>query len=388
MRKVVVAGVGMTPFGKHAQMGLRELGAEACWQAIEDAGLHPGDIQLAYCGNMVGGLLSAQESGLGQLILREIGIKGIPVTRVENACSSGSAAFREAWIAVGSGLYDVALAIGAEKLTDGDTGEVTAALANAADHQLEAALGLVFPGVYAMVARRRMEVYGDTMEQCALVAVKNHRHGALNPLAQYRNEITVEEVMATKPICDPLTLLQCCPIGDGAAAAVLCSADYAERLDKKPIRITASALATGMYDEQREFVNFESTQRAAAQAYEQAGIGPQDVDLAEVHDCFTVAELCHYEDLGFCKPGEGTRLIESGDTALGGRIPVNSSGGLLAKGHPVGATGLAQVAEVVWQLRGEAGDRQVEGARIGLTHCKGGNIQGDAIATTIHILQV
>lgn len=387
MREVVVLGVGMTPFGKFRARSLRELGADACWDALADAGMKPSEVQVAYCGNLAGGLLSGQEAGLGQIILREVGIAGIPVTKVENACSSGSVAFREAWIAVGSGLYDVAFAIGVEKLTEGTTAEVTTALASAGDMEMEAALGLVFPGIYAMLARRRMAVYGESIEQCARVAIKNHRHGALNPRAQYRNEITLEEIAASPMISDPLTLLHCCPIGDGAAAAILCSTDVARRGSRPAIRVAASALTSGLFREDREYVGFESTQRAAAQAYEQAGVGPEEIDLAEVHDCFSVAELCHYEDLGFCAPGEGGRLIDSGATALGGRIPVNPSGGLLAKGHPVGATGLAQIAEVVWQLRGEAEGRQVAGARLGLTHCQGGNVQGDALATTIHILQ-
>jgi acetyl-CoA acetyltransferase len=259
-------------------------------------------------------------------------------------------------------------------------------MASASDVELEGAFGLTMPGVFAMIARRHMQEFGTTREQIAAVAVKNHAHGALNPRAHFRKPITVGEVLAAPMIARPLTLLDCCPVTDGAAAVVLASRSAAERLGRRQVKLAAVALTTGTYAENLALTGFDATVRASADAYARAGVAPEDVDVAEVHDCFTIAEVLHYEDLGFAKKGEGGLVIERGDSALGGRRPVNPSGGLKAKGHPVGATGVAQVVEISEQLRGQAGERQVPGANVGLTHCLGGFMHGDACAVGVSIL--
>jgi len=387
MREVAVIGVGMTKFGKFMGTSLKDLGRMACLAALKDANISPKEVQVGYCGNAVSGVMTGQTMVLGQLIMRDLGIVGIPITNIENACSSGSSAFREGWIAVASGLYDVALVVGVEKLYASDTGKTVQALAGASDVEVEGGLGLIMPGVWAMRANKHMEKYGTTIDQLAKVSVKNHKNGCLNPNSQYQKECTLEEVHKARMICDPLTVLHCSPIGDGAAAAVLCSKERAARYTSKPILIAASVLTTGTYDILRDITSNELERRAAKEAYELAGIGPGDISLAEVHDCFTIAEFLRCESLGLCPEGEYGQWIDRGWTEIGGRLPVNPSGGLLAKGHPVGATGVAQVAEVVWHLRGEAGKRQVQNAKVGLTHCSGGAIMGDTAACTVQILK-
>lgn len=376
MREVSVIGAGMVRFGKFRDKTLAEIAWPAVKQAIDEAGVAKADIEAAYCGTALGGMMS------GQRILKAIGLTGLPIVNVENACSSSSSAFREAWIAVASGLYDVALAIGVEKLTKFGGGTLPLET-----EDFEVAHGMVMPALYGMRAKRYMHDHGLTAEQLAKVAVKAHDHGALNEDAQYRNRITVDEVMAARPIADPFTLLHCCPSGDGAAALVIAADSVAARYSSKPVRVLASELASGKYMTGfRDMTTPEITVRGAGEAYEMAGIGPGDVDVAEVHDAFTIAELLYYEALGFCDKGDAAGLLEDGETSLGGRIPVNPSGGLLSKGHPVGATGAAQMVEIVRQLRGECGARQVEGARVGLTHCTGGGISGfDHGACSIHI---
>jgi acetyl-CoA acetyltransferase len=351
MREVKVIGVGMIKFGKYLEKRISDLGGEACWNAIRDAGVNPRDIQVAYCGHR------RQGSVAGQRILAGLGLTGIPISNVENACCSGSSALRETFMAIAGGFYDVGLVIGVEKLY----GKVQGVLSGS-DEDLEIDLGLVQPALYALRAKRHMELYGTTSVQLAKISVKNHRNGCLNPYAQYQKEITVEEVLGSRMIADPLHLLDCCPIGDGAAAAILCAAEVAKKYPGKGVSLVASTLSSGTLNSgytDVEFTKEELTIRAAQEAYEKAGIGPEDIDLAEVHDCFTIAEMTRIENLGFCKPGEAGKLIDEGTTEIGGRIPVNTSGGLLAKGHPLGATGVAQVAEIVWQLRGQAGKRQV-----------------------------
>lgn len=382
MRKVIVIGVGMTKFGKFPEMPVEQLGREAAWEAMKDAGLGPKDIQVAYLGNLTESRETGHISCVAQEILRGVGIRGIPVTRVENACASGSTAFREAWMAVGSGLYDIAMAIGVEKLN----GRGPAPLSRIGD-TLEGIAGFSPPGMWAMRAQRHMAQYGTTLEQLAKVAVKNRKHGKLNPRAHYPKETTVEEVRKSPMICYPLTLLDSCPTTDGAAAAILCSEEVAKRYTTKLIYVAAAALKSGTYESQRNIAVNEIEQRAAEEAYEKSGIGPQDLDFAEVHDCFTIAEIVRIENLGFCKEGEGGRMAEEGITQLGGKFPINPSGGLLCKGHPIGATGVAQVAELVWQLRGEAGERQVQGAKVGLAHCSGGFVAQDTGASTVIILK-
>lgn len=382
MRRVVVIGVGMTHFGKFPEMTVEQLGREAAWAAMKDAGIGPQNIEVAYLGNLTEGRDSGHNSCVAQEILMGVGIRGIPITRVENACSSGSTALREAWMAVGSGLYDMAMALGVEKLT----GRGPAPLSRIGD-TMEGIAGFSPPGMWAMRARRHMVQYGTTLEQMAKVAVKNRSHGRLNPRAQYPKEVTVQEVRNSPMICNPLTLFDSCPTTDGGAAAILCSEEAAKRYTTKFIYVAAAALKSGTYESLRDIAVNDIEKRAAREAYERAGVGPEDLDFAEVHDCFTIAEIVRTENLGFCKEGEGGRLVEEGVTTLGGRFPVNPSGGLLSKGHPIGATGVAQVAELVWQLRGEAGARQVGGAMVGLAHCSGGFVGQDTGASAVIILK-
>jgi acetyl-CoA acetyltransferase len=385
MRDVAVLGIGMTRFGAQPDKGIKALGAEAVWDAMQDAGVRPKDIQIAYCGYALAGLLVGQESALGQLVLKELGITGIPVTHVENACSSSACAFREAWIAVASGLYDFALAMGVEKMTSASTQTTIKALISSSDIELES--GITFPGVFAMVAQRHMEEFGTTREQIARVAVKAHKYGALNPHAHFQKKTSIQEVLDSPMVADPLRLFDCCPISDGAAAAVLVPKDLAIKLGRRPIHVAASVLRSGLYTDDRPLTRFESTIEAAKEAYEFAGLGPEDIDFAEVHDCFTIAEIVHIEDLGFCKKGEGGRYVESGNADIDGQTPINISGGLKAKGHPVGATGIGQIAELVWQLRGQAGNRQIPDAKVGLSHCMGGFVHADGASLAIHILR-
>jgi acetyl-CoA acetyltransferase len=379
MRDVSVIGVGMTPFAKYRDKSLAEIGWPAVKAAIEDAGVEKKDIEAAYCGSALGGMMS------GQRVLKQLGITGLPITNVENACSSSSSAFRQAYIAVAAGVYDVVLVLGVEKLTKFGGGTLPLE-----KEDFEVTHGLVMPALYGMRARRYMHDYGLTDEQLAGVAVKAHKHGAKNPEAQFRNEVTVEEVMGARKIAEPFTLLHCCPSGDGASAVIITSAEKARQYTTKPVKVACSEVNSGKYMTGfRDMTTPEITVRGAKQAYEEAGIGPDDVDVAEVHDAFTIAELLYYEALGFCAKGDAAKLLEDGETSIGGRIPVNPSGGLLSKGHPIGATGTAQIAEVVRQLRGQCGDRQVEGAKVALTHCTGGGISGfDHGACSIHMFSV
>ncbi len=369
MRDVCVIGVGMTRFGKFPQKSILELGREACLEAIKDAGVPAQKIECAYCGHARTGRLLGRECGVGQSILWELGVTGIPISSVGNFCASGSTAFRDAWMSVGSGLYDIVIAIGVEQLTArGTKGKPL----TSDGVELMTTMGFSPPTYFAQVARRHMHDFGTTLEQLALVSVKNRRNACFNPRAQYRKEVTVEEVLNSPLVVDPLTLLSCCPTGDGAAAAILCSAEVAAQSANRPLWVKAAVLKSGEYQKSREITSLGGTVRASQEAYERAGIGPEDLNVAEVHDCFTPAEILHYEDLGLCPKGEGGPFIASGATQIGGKIPVNPSGGLLSKGHPLGATGVAQIAEIVWQLRGQAGERQVTGAKVGLAHCAGG----------------
>jgi benzoylsuccinyl-CoA thiolase BbsB subunit len=366
----------MVPFGKFPDKTVADIAWPAAKQAITDAGVAKKEIEAAWCGTALGGMMA------GQRVLKQLGITGLPIVNIENACSSSSSAFREAWIAVAAGVYDVALVIGVEKLTKFGGGTLPLE-----KEDWEVAHGLVMPALYAMRARRYMHEYGLTADQLAAVSVKARKHGALNPVAQMRKEVTVAEVNAARPVAEPFTLYHCCPSGDGAAAVVIASAERARRYGGTPIRVAGSELNSGRYMTGfRDMTTPEITVRGAKESYEKAGIGPEDVDVAEVHDAFTIAELMYYEALGFCAKGEAARLLEDGETSLGGRIPVNPSGGLLAKGHPIGATGVAQIVEIVNQLRGRCGPRQVEGAKVGLTHCTGGGVSGfDHGVCSIHL---
>ncbi|WP_205042038.1 thiolase family protein [Rhodoligotrophos defluvii] len=377
MRGVSVIGVGMIPFGKYPERKLADLGWPAVKAAIADAGLEPRRLEGAYCGTALGGMMS------GQRVLGRLGLTGLPITNVENACSSSSSAFRQGVMAIEAGQYDVVLVIGVEKLTKFGGGTLPLE-----EEDWEVRLGLSMPALYAMRAQRYMHDFGLTREQLALVSVKNRKHGAMNPDAQMRKPVTLGEVLDSRPIADPFTLLQCCPTGDGAAAIVLCATAIAREFRSDPIHVLASDLTSGKFMTGfRDMTIPEITVRGAKKAYEHAGVGPEDLDVAEVHDAFSIAELLYYEAFGLCGRGEAGAFIESGATTFGGKIVVNPSGGLLAKGHPVGATGAAQVVEIVRQLRGEAGERQVDGARLGLTHATGGGISGfDHGACAIHIL--
>jgi acetyl-CoA acetyltransferase len=372
MRRVAVIGVGMTKFGKHDRTSA-ELFASAAVDALQDAGVSPSAVQALYYGNVVG---SETEKQLhtGPQAASILGIPTVPTTRFETACASSHAAFRHAVMEIGAGISDVVLVGGAERVLNVATEDSTEYFAYASDATWEQSLGLTFPGVFALVARAHMHKHGTTEEQMAAVAVKNHRHGALNPKAQFQKEITLETVLKSPRIADPLKLYDCCPFTDGGAAVVLASEEIA-RKSKRSIWVLGSAAASDsmLLHDKRDLSRVLATERAAAAAYAQAGVGPADIDVVELHDCFTIAEIVATEGLGLFEPGTGGVAAEKGWTSLGGKIPVNTSGGLKAKGHPIGATGAAQIAEVVTQLRGEAGPRQVEGASTGLTHTLGGN---------------
>ncbi|MBV6506985.1 MAG: 3-ketoacyl-CoA thiolase [Acidimicrobiales bacterium] len=403
----IVAGVGMTPFGKHLERGLKSIGGEAVTAALADAGIEGADLDAAYVGNAAAGLVTGQESIRGQVILRSVGLGKLPVVNVENACASASTALHQASAMVSAGLYDCVLALGVEKLYHEDKKKSFGAFSGAVDveflqafmtaMQKSAQAGgaksasegagekrSMFMDIYAAVARAHMDMYGTTVEQFAAVSAKNSRHGHLNPRAQFREELTVSEVLAAPMIAEPLTRPMCSPIGDGAAAVVLVSEDRARDLGiSKPVRIRSSVLHSGWdhgMDEE------DAAGLCVREAYEEAGVGPADLSVVECHDATAPAEVLAYESLGLCSKGEGGKLVEAGDTSLGGRIPVNTSGGLLRKGHPVGATGIAQIVELTEQLQGRSGDRQVEGANVGLAHNGGGTIGTDVAAMCVTIL--
>lgn len=396
MQDVYVIGAGMTRFAK-SESTLKQLAAEAVDAALQDAGATAGDLQAAYVGNAVAGLTTGQEMIRGQVLLRPLGIEKVPVINVENACASASTALHLGWQTIACGLYDVVLCLGAEKLATADKAVGMAAIGSAVDvearAEMEARKGTgngsgqrsFFMDVYAGMTQRYMEVSGATPRHFAQVVVKNQRNGALNPRAQYGGEYTVDEVLAAREIVWPLTLLMCSPISDGAAAVVLASPRAMRRLGCHGPRIRASILVSGNVHD-RDDPAAGSAGRAASQAFEAAGMGPDDIDCAEVHDATAPAELMIYEQMGFAPPGGGPALLESGRTAPGGSLVVNPSGGLLCKGHPIGATGIAQVCEAVWQLRGEAGARQVAGARSVLTQNGGGWLEEDSAAMSVHIL--
>jgi len=372
VRRVGVIGVGVTRFGKHDR-GSAELFAEAAAEALADAELHPTAIQAIYFGNVVGGPAERQLH-MGPQAASILGIPWVPTTRFETACATSHAAFRHAVMEVASGVSDVVLVGGGERVLNIPTETATELFAYASDAAFEQPAGLTFPGVFALIARAHMAKYGTTEEQMAHVAVKNHRHGALNPKAQFRKEITLEQVLASPKIADPLKLYDCCPFTDGGAAVILAAEERARR-SRRPVWALASAAASDAMclHDKKDLARALATERAAQAAYRQAGLGPEAVDVVELHDCFTIAEIVATEGLGLFEPGTGGIAAEKGWTSLGGKVPVNPSGGLKAKGHPIGATGAAQIAEIVTQIRGEAGPRQVEGARVGLAHTLGGN---------------
>jgi acetyl-CoA acetyltransferase len=403
----VIGGVGMTRFGKHMETGLKALGAEAVQAALADAGVDASALDAAFVGNAAAGLVTGQECIRGQVILRSIGIGRIPVVNVENACASASTALNQACAMVSAGYYDTVLALGVEKLYHPDKKKSFAAFSGAVDVEVvqmllealrqsaqaqggeSAGAGAgekrsMFMDIYAAAARAHMQRYGTTVEQFAGVAAKNSFHGSLNPRAQFRDVMTVADVLAAPMIAAPLTRPMCSPIGDGAAAVIVMSARKArERGISHPVRVVSSVLHSG-WDHGGDEPG--TVELCAQEAFEEAGIGPQDLHVVECHDASAPAEVMAYESLGLCAKGDGGQLIASGDTKLGGRIPVNTSGGLLRKGHPVGATGIAQIVELTEQLQGRCGTRQVADAKVALAHNGGGAIGVDAAAMCVTIL--
>lgn len=405
MRNVAIVGAGMTRFGKYPDLGLKQLTAEAVNGALATAGVDKSALDVAIVGNAAAGLITGQECVRAQVVLREMGIDKIPMVNTENACASSSTAFQLGWLYVASGMYDVALVVGLEKMYGADKARTMAAFSAGVDvEQLRATMERLKPpsdkageesgagksrslfmDIYAASARAHMAKYGTTKEQFARVAVKNHNNGSLNPHAQYRERYSLEEILSSPMVAEPLTRLMCAPIGDGASAAVLMSEEKARQFTTHPVWIRGSSLVSGSDHRDQDG---GIAKRATQSALEMAGMTLRDIDVMEVHDASAPAELLLYEEIGLCGEGEGGRLIDEGVTEIGGRIPVNTSGGLLAKGHPVGATGVSQVYEIWLQLRGEAGERQVAGAKAGMTENGGGMVRGEAAATTSHVLTV
>jgi acetyl-CoA acyltransferase len=374
MRDVYVLGIGMIKFGRYPEKGVHELAAEAALLALKDAGMTVHDIQLLASGNLFQAMAM-----VGQRILQQIGQTGIPVINVSNACATGSTAVREAYFAVGSGEYDIAMAVGSEQM-----GKAGLLGGGGRGESVEGILGSgLMPAVFGQAGVEHMRQYGTKVEHFAKVSVKNHRNSTKNALSQYQVEVSLEDVLNARMVAYPNTLYMCCPTGDGAAAAILGSEAALKRFAKKPVKVACSVLTSDPWtprDLTLPDVN-TLTRNAAREAYERAGVSPEDLDLVELHDCFATAELLHYENLGLCKEGEAARAVDEGWFEPTGRTPVNVSGGLLSKGHPLGATGVANIVEVVTHLRGEAGARQVENAKVGMAH-----VIGLGSACTIHVL--
>ncbi|MBR7839247.1 thiolase family protein [Actinospica durhamensis] len=369
----------MIPFGKHRSSSYVGLAVSPLIDALRTAGVQKSDVDAVYVGHSYGGMMT------GQRITKEIGLGTVPTVNVDNACSSGATAIHEAYTAIAQGLIDVAVVIGVEKLTQFGGGTLPLS-----PEDREVKQGIVMPAVYAMRATRYLYETDATVEDLALVSVKARRHGALNPFAQFRQEVTVEQVLAARPVADPLTLLMCCPTGDGAAVVVLASERARNRLGSpRGMRVAASVLHSGQVEEGfRDMTKPEISYQSARDAYAQAGIGPDDLDMIELHDAFSIAELVYYDAFGLTEKQSAVSLLREGRTTFGGDVVVNPSGGLLAKGHPVGASGVAQVAEAFWQLSGQAGARQIEDARWAMTHVTGGGTAGlDHGACTIHIFE-
>lgn len=371
LRKVGIVGVGLTPFDKYDGVPVEAIAQRAVLAALGDADVELKDINAVFAAHLYQGEV------FGQRVLRGLRAPQVQIVNVENACAGGSTALRQAWLSVGMEESDLVLVVGAEKMGRG--------LINFVGADMELTLGNAAPAQYALAGQRHMHEFGTSPEDFAHVAVKNRRHGALNPNARFREEVGLDAVLESRPIADPITLLQCCRNGSGAAAVVLGSEKWCNKRGGAKVWVEGSGLRSWMGDaNSRDLTSFGATGPAARAAYEIAGIGPEAVDVIELHDAFTVGELLHYEGLGLCPKGEGGRLARDGDTALGGRVPVNTSGGLISKTHPVGATGVAQFAELTWQLRGEAEGRQVEGAKIALAHSQGGTgLEAGATCVTV-----
>jgi benzoylsuccinyl-CoA thiolase BbsB subunit len=369
----------MTSFGPQPEVEVHELARRPAWDAIKSSGIAPRDLEVAFAGH------AYQGPCFGQKTLMKIGLTGMPIFNVENACASGASAVAGVYAMIKSGQADLGIALGAEKLTTPGGGF----LPTVAD-DLDSSMGRVMPAAFAMMARLHMETYGTTLEQIALISVKNRRNALLNPRCHLKKALTLEEVLNAPLIADPLTRNMCCPNSDGAAAVILASEKVARQYTTKPVEIAAAVINSGKRT-RYGIVDTESEMsiRAANRAYELAGVSPQDVDVCETHDPFSIAEIIHYEDLGFCGKGEGGRFVQEGHSQIEGQVAVSPSGGLLARGHPLGATGVAQIAELFWQLRGEAGSYQVPGAKVGLAHTVGGGVSGlESGACSVHILTV
>ena len=391
MRDVVITGVGIHKFGRYPEKSLKDFGRVSILKAVKDANISIRDIEVAYVGNGLAGLITGQEGVRGQVILRDCGFSGIPIVNVENACASGTTALRGALLEIASGLCDVALALGVEKMYCEDSSKTVKAIATDTDVEITSGTGLSFPALYAMETKKFMVRTGVKIDHLAKVAVKNRHNGALNPDAFIQQETTVEDVLNSRIIADPLTSKMCCPISDGAAATVLCSKDLAKKFTDNPqIEIAACALRSGVYrpgyfcDDPNES---NSVKLAAMDAYKMARIEPKDVDVAEVHDAMAPAELWLAEKLGLAKESEIVTMVDEGWSEIGGKLPINTSGGLIAKGHPIGATGLAQICELVYQLRGDAGKRQVEKPMVALAENGGGRIDGDNASRAVTVLK-
>lgn len=383
--KVAVAGVGMHPFGRFPGASLKDLARVAAIRALDDAGLGVKDIDAVYSANAMGGLLQGQEQIRGQTVLREIGIERVPIVNIENACASGSSAFREAVIAVRAGAARRVLVLGFEKMVVPDRNRTVLALESAADLDVVGGLGLQFTAVYAMRLRKRLDQGTLSMQDLIDATIKSHANGARNPYAQYQKAVTAEEIMSSRPIAEPLRLLMCSSIADGAAAAIVTSVDVPRTNRHPQVLVRAAQAASGFTSDGS--VEPSTATVCAQRAYEEAGLGPKDIQVAEVHDAMAPGELLYYEQLGFCEPGGASELLRSGATAIGGRIAVNPSGGLSSRGHPIGATGIAQIAELVWQLRGQAEGRQCHSPRIALAQNSGGWLEGEPAAANLHILE-
>lgn len=380
MRDVAIIGAGMTKFGELWSQSIRDMFAEAALKALENAGVDK--IDSLYVGAMSSGLYVYQEH-LSSLMADYIGQRGAAGARVESACASGGTALRSAFMEVASGMSDIVLAGGVEKMWDADDGSFI--LATASDQEYEAFHGVTFPGLYAMIARAYMDRYGLTRDELAQVPVKNHKHAVNNPNAQYPYELSLDGVLKSSMVADPLRLMDCSPITDGAAAVIVCPLDMAKQFTDKPIKIKGVGAATGpiaLHDHQ-DLTRLDAVKLSADRAYKMAGVSASDIDFAEVHDCFSIAEIVVAEELGFFEYGKGGKAIAEGQATYGGKVVINTSGGLKAKGHPVGATGIAQIVEAVEQLKGEAGKRQVKNAKLGMTQ----NMGGSGGSSVVHILE-
>lgn len=390
MRDVIISGIGMTRFGKFLDRNMKSLSEEAVSLTLQDAGITPDQVDQVIFGNAAAGVVTGQEMIRAQSSLRNTGLDGKPMFNVENACASSSTGFHLGWLMVASGHAECVLVIGCEKLTHEDKAISFGAFSRAVDIEeplpegYKAGSGSLFMDLYAAKARKWIEATGGGAEDFARVVVKSRHAGSLNPLAQFRNETSLDEVMNSRMISDPLTLFMCSSIGDGAAGILLTSADFAAGLVTPKVRVRASAVVSAKAHEPKELVAVSASRKA----YEIAGIGPEDLHVVELHDASAPAELIHYENIGLCELGGAIALIRSGDTAIGGRVPVNPSGGLLSRGHPVGATGAAQIVELVEHLRGTAGKRQREGAKVALAENNGGQLAGDSAIAAVTILSL